>query len=132
MSKTQMIVLGSCVLAVAAILASAPAGEQTGPTAAPVPATRPYSRPRHRSMRLPSHKPLSQEEIDEIMAFMKEHAPAVHERLTTLLEENPRLAERLLRRMQWLYQRVRAYPPEVRAAAVKRHMLNPSIFRTLA
>lgn len=128
MSKVQMIVLVSCVLVAAATLAtlaSDPADER------PEPAPKGSATAPGRGV-APPYGSMSQKEIDEVMAFVKEYAPELHERLASLLQESPRRAQPLLRRMQGLYLYVRTYPPKVRAAAVNSHKLNLPIFRTVA
>ncbi len=71
----------------------------------------------------------TKEKVKEVLAFAKKHFPDEHERIQSLRKENPRQARRALRRMWWLYKRVRHLPEEIQAAAVAKHRLNIAIFR---
>ena len=67
---------------------------------------------------------------DKVMAFAKKHFPEEYERLEALRKENPRQFRRAIRRLWWLYKRVRHLPEEIQAAAVAKHRLNVAIFQT--
>ncbi len=71
----------------------------------------------------------TEDKTKEVMAFAKKHFPEEHERLESLRKENPRQFRRAIRRMWWLYKRVRHLPEEIQAAAVAKHRLNIAIFR---
>ena len=65
-----------------------------------------------------------------MLAFAKKHFPEEHKRLEALRKENPRQFRRAIRRLWWLYRRVRHLPEEIQAAAVAKHRLNIAIFHT--
>ncbi|MCK4625264.1 MAG: hypothetical protein KAV00_08145 [Phycisphaerae bacterium] len=71
----------------------------------------------------------TEDKVKEVMAFAKKHFPEEYERLEALRKENPRQFRRAIRRMWWLYKRVRHLPEEIQAAAVAKHRLNIAIFR---
>ncbi len=75
---------------------------------------------------------LTEEQKAELAEFAKEYMPDLHERLTKLLQEDPRKAYRLQQQLFWVYRGVRRYPEgEVRKAAVGRYKVNVEIYRTL-
>lgn len=92
---------------------------------------------RRRRMRNAEYRPrifeqdrFTEANVKEVLAFAKKHFPEEYERIETLRKESPRQAKRVLRRLWWLYQRVRHLPPEIQAAAVAKTRLNVAIFRT--
>lgn len=85
-----------------------------------------------------SHRPMGSgtalppEQLDEMMAFLKEHMPELHQRLDRLRSESRPASQRLIGSTWQLYNRVRNYPPEIQTAAISRHQLNVSIFQAVA
>jgi len=102
-------------------------GPDDGPASpARVPASRPASR------RSPARRwGFSERQKREVLAFTKEHMPEQHKRLVRLLEDDPRRAGWLLRRLYRLYVNVRRYPPEVRRAAIARHQVRVAIYQAV-
>ena len=72
----------------------------------------------------------TEDKVKEVMAFAKKRFPEEYERLEALRKENPHQFRRAIRRMWWLYRRVRHLPEEIQAAAVAKHRLNIAIFQT--
>lgn len=71
----------------------------------------------------------TKDKVKEVMAFAKKHFPDEHKRLESLRKENPHQFRRAIRRIWWLYKRVRHLPEEIQVAAVSKHRLNIAIFR---
>jgi hypothetical protein len=75
-------------------------------------------------------RPLSEDEIKELLAFVKEHMPeAVHAELVKLLKEDRRRAMPLLRYVQRLHDRFKRYPPDVGKAFMASHKINVALFK---
>jgi len=73
---------------------------------------------------------LSPEETRTLLDFAEKHMPKqVHAQLVTLLAEDPRRAELLLRYIQRLHDRFKRYPPEVGEAFMAGHKINVALFR---
>lgn len=73
---------------------------------------------------------ISPERQAELKRFL-ERTPELHAQLERLQKEDPDKARRLLARAYRLWRRVRAYPPEVRDAALARQRLNVAVAETL-
>jgi len=138
MSRTKLLVMISCVLSAAAVLAAlGPSGaaeeaaaprERDAPTASS--ARRADSRPRRSGPWRARRAPLSPEQTEGALAFARQHLPELHRRLVRALEENPRRAQPLLRHLWHQYQRVRELPPDVAEAATVIYRTNIELFRT--
>jgi len=95
------------------------------------PATQPAAtRPAPRQGRM-QRSMISPERQAELKRFLKERTPELHAQLERLQKEDPDKARRLLERAYRLWRRVRAYPPEVRDAALARQRLNVAVAETL-
>lgn len=138
MTNRQILALVAAVLA--AVLA-APSLGRDAPSERPSAdaATKPTTRPgnlRQLRMRNAGDEPrifdeerFTADKTDEVLEFVKKHFPEEHKRLEAIRSEDPARARQLLRRLWWIYQRVRHLPPEIQAAAVAEHRLNVAIFR---
>ncbi len=138
MTNRQILALVAAVLAAVLV---APSLGRDAPSARPSAdaATKPTTRPgnlRQLRMRNAGDEPrifeedrFTEDKVEEVLAFVKKHFPEEHERLEALRREDPAQARQSLRRLWWIYQRVRHLPPEIQAAAVAEHRLNVAIFR---
>ncbi len=134
----QITALGAAVLAAALVVPTLgrdapgrpPAAAITAPATSPANLRRPHMHNAGGRPRTFGADRFTEDKVKEVLAFAKKHLPEEYKRFETLRKENPRQARRAIRRLWWLYKRVRHLPPEIQAAAVAKHRLNVAIFQT--
>ncbi len=75
-------------------------------------------------------RPLTDDEIQELLAFAKEHMPAgIHAQVVKMLKTDRRKAEPLLRYIKSIHDRVKKLPPDVAKAFMASHEVNVALFK---
>jgi hypothetical protein len=104
----------------------------TRPAASPGTAPKtPSRRPRGRPSPGRRHR-LTPEQVEEVMAFVREHVPELYKRLDRLRKQDTRQSRHLLAMAHELIRRIQAMPPDVRRAAISMHKINLALLREAA
>lgn len=137
MTNRQIMILVAAVLAAALAVptlgrdnASEPNKTSNNPSAGSADSRRQRIHNARVGPRIFAEDRFTEDKVKDVMAFAKKHFPEEYERLVALRKENPRQFRRAIRRMWWLYRRVRHLPEDIQAAAVAKHRLNVAIFHT--
>lgn len=111
----RLLVLAAAVAGSACVLAT---GEE------------PVRQPRASAPRPHREDALAAEQQAEVLAFAKENAPDLYERLQAL-QQDPQRAALLMGELYRLYRHAQDYPPDVRRSFLEKQRLNVVIFRKL-
>jgi hypothetical protein len=91
----------------------------------------PARQPRGQASRPHREETLTAEQQTEVMAFAKENAPELYERVAALQKQDPQRAALLMDELYRLYNHAKDYPPEVRRPILEKQRLNVAIYRQL-
>jgi len=111
-------------------LTAEPAGPASSPAASAPAATGPTSQATSRPASGPA-RVLTDAQEAKLMAFLRQTDPVLVRQLEEMRKNAPGPAEYALHRLWHIYQTVQDYPPDVRMAALSRHVINVQVFRTL-
>lgn len=121
-SKWRLLLLAAALAGSGYVMLAA----EDGPRFGPGPGPRTTASGRHHE-----EGQLSPEDKAKLMAFAKDNAPELYEKLTKLDKDDTVRSAILMNQVYRLYQSVQEYPPEVRPAVLDRHRLNVAIFHAL-